>query len=165
MTMRIGRPLPNVTVCERVSVDPLARRWPLLEQQSRRPAAPPPTQVLQPALVEDTGRILLPKVEATYVLQPPLLLDNEDEVLARQRAFGREAGARKRHLDAQLTDEDLAEIDDIRSRKPKASAYWIAQQMQKEGSATVVTYQEKGKLVPYTVEALARKITRARPLK
>lgn len=62
MTIRIGRPLPNVTVRERVAVDCLARRWPLLEWQPRRLAAPPPTQMLWSSLHDDRGTFPQPVV-------------------------------------------------------------------------------------------------------
>jgi hypothetical protein len=119
--MTIGRPLPNVTVRERVSVDCFARRWPLLE--SRRP---PPAQVLRPPFVADEEQLFLPEqVLATYALQTPPLVERDEtqveaEVLEQQRARGRKAGAKKRHEDAQFPEKVSAAIDD-RSDHPDGS--------------------------------------------
>jgi hypothetical protein len=96
----------------------------------------PPTQVLKPRIVRDPDVVVQTRKDA-----------NEERQLA-----------------AQLTDKDLAAIDEYRRRNPDASSTEIANHLQKR-SATAVTYPKDEKFVPYTVPALARKITRVRPLK
>jgi hypothetical protein len=185
MTTRIGRPLPNVTVRERVPVDCFARRGPLFEQQPRRPAAPPPAQVLGPPLLADEEQLFPPEqVLATYALQtPPLEERNETEVKAevkaeilelqkQQRALERKKAEDARRAQGQLPEAARTAIDEYLANKPDVGSLWIARQVQ-ANPATMVPHLKRGgkpmlkdgKPVPMTVSHLARKITRYREQK
>jgi hypothetical protein len=71
-----------------------------------------------------------PALPPTQYLYPPLVLDNEEKVLAQRRAFGRKLGAESRQRFAQLDDEVVAAIVECCRRNPDASnsevANWVS---------------------------------------
>jgi hypothetical protein len=82
------------------------------KQRHGKKPPPPPTQAVPP----------------TQVLGAPFVID--PDVVDMQRELDRKAGAEKHHLDAQLTEKDLAAIDEHRRQRPnakssKAVAEWI----------------------------------------
>jgi hypothetical protein len=149
---------------------PPARRGTRPPPPSPPQVRPPPPQVLRPPLVADEDQVLLPeKVEATYSIQPPFIEERdkiqvEAEALEQQRARNREKAAEKRRRDSQLTKEALTAIDELRGRYRDANNTDIAKWLQRK-RATRVFYQKKGRRKRYTVEALARKISREHPRK
>jgi hypothetical protein len=125
-------------------------------------AHPLPVQVLlPPAPVVDDEQVFLPEqvvanspapapLPRTLVIHAAFVEeDTEYEFSERRRAYGRKAGAKKRHDDAKLPDKVVAATADYWRRKPNARASEIADWLRKDS--------EKGPLVAHVKHDTLRK--------
>jgi hypothetical protein len=93
----------------------------------------------------------------TQVVQLPLVLDNEEEVLAQQRARSRKKGAKKRYEDAQLSAAICAEIDEYCRIHPHTKHTEVMEHLKKNPATKPLVAALKLKPA-----SLAKKISRYR---